>query len=142
MKQLSPAVALHQVECVDASAPPKWTLSDAVELCCVLEVIAPQYGAHVGLTGGTLYKDGPRKDVDILFYRIRQVESIDVLGLMEACRAVGVEPGGDYGWCHKATFRGKKIDFFFPEREGVEYPAHDLAPSLAPLTEAADDIIF
>src|SRR3546814_15766415 len=53
-------------------APPAlpWTLDDAVALCRKIEKIAPEYGAHVALTGGTLYKDGPRKDVDLLFYQI------------------------------------------------------------------------
>lgn len=107
-----------------------WTLADAVALCSALEDIAPKYGAHVALTGGTLYKTGPRKDVDILFYRIRQIESIDVAGLMLAAAQIGVEPGKDYGWCYKAVFQGKPIDFFFPEREDDDYPAHNLAPSL------------
>lgn len=101
-----------------------WTLDLAVALCKALEEIAPKFGAHVALTGGTLYKEGPRKDVDILFYRIRQVPVIDVAGLMEAIKAVGVRPAADHGWCYKATFNGMPIDFFFPEREGLEYPAH------------------
>lgn len=99
-----------------------WTLEQAVALCRQIEAVCPQYGCHVALTGGTLYKDGERKDADILFYRIRQVEEIDVSGLMEALRGLGVEPTNDYGWCFKATHEGRAIDFFFPERPGLEYP--------------------
>lgn len=110
-----------------------WTLADAVALCILLEAVAPHYGAHVALTGGTLYKPGPRKDADILIYRIRQVEFVDVDGLMEAFRAIGVEPGEDYGWVYKATYQDKPIDFFFPEREGQQqYPASDMPPSMRP----------
>lgn len=94
-----------------------WTQAQAVELCRKLEEIAPQYGCHVALTGGTLYKDGERKDADILFYRIRQVEAIDVEGLMaHAHDKLGVCLGEDFGWCYKATYNEQAIDFFFPER--------------------------
>lgn len=121
-----------------------WTLADAVALCVLLEAVAPHYGAHVALTGGTLYKDGPRKDADILIYRIRQIEYVDVDGLMQAFAAIGVEPGQDYGWCYKAIFHGKPVDFFFPEREGGDqYPGSDVPPSLR-LKESAveDDVAF
>jgi hypothetical protein len=108
----------------------KWTQAQAIDLCRKIEAIAPTYGCHVALTGGTLYRDGERKDADILLYRIRQIEHINVDGLMNAMREIGVEPGRDYGWCYKATFRGRNIDFFFPEREGYEYPPHALNVSV------------
>lgn len=99
-----------------------WTQAEAVALCERIEAVAPAFGCHVALTGGLLYKNGPRKDADILFYRIRQVPEIDVEGLMSALADLGVEAGDDFGWCFKASIDGKPIDFFFPEREGVEYP--------------------
>lgn len=101
-----------------------WTQGEALELCRVLERIAPEHGAHIGLTGGLLYKSGPRKDCDIIIYRIRQVEEIDTDGLFAAFANAGVEKVSGFGWCHKATYRGKKIDFFFPEEVG-EYPDFD-----------------
>lgn len=99
----------------------KWTQAEAIELCIALERIAPDFGAHIGLTGELLYKKGERKDCDILVYRIRQVESIDADGMFEAFKAAGVEKTGGFGWCHKATWQGKPIDFFFPEESG-DYP--------------------
>lgn len=96
-----------------------WTQEQAIELCRAIEEICPRYGCHVALTGGTLYRDGPRKDVDILFYRIRQIDAIDVDALMDALLGLGVSPGDDFGWCYKATYQDKAIDFFFPERAGV-----------------------
>lgn len=98
----------------------KWTLEDAVDLCCKIEQIAPQYGCHVALTGGTLYRGGERKDVDILFYRIRQVDEIDVDGLVQGLRDLGIEPGRDCGWVYKASHDGRPIDLFFPERRITE----------------------
>ena len=92
-----------------------WTLQSAATLCRIVESIAPAYGCHVALTGGTLYKDGERKDCDILFYRIRQKETIDIQGLKHALVDAGFIMGEEYGWVHKAHFLGKNIDMFFPE---------------------------
>jgi hypothetical protein len=99
-----------------------WTAAEAIKLCRVLEQLAPAYGAHVALTGGCLYKDGPRKDVDIMFYRIRQVAIIDIDGLFEALEMIGIKMTQGFGFVYKAvTASGKNIDFFFPEEQG-EYP--------------------
>ncbi len=98
-----------------------WTQSEAVELCRVIESICPPYGCHVALTGGALYKDGPRKDADILFYRVRQVDQIDIPGLFESLAGIGVIKQSGFGWCHKAEWRGKAIDIFFPEEVEGEY---------------------
>ena len=62
--------------------------------------------------------------IPILFYRIRQVEKVDIAGLMAALEKIGIVGGPDYGWCYKATYGDKAIDFFFPEREGV-YPVRE-----------------
>lgn len=120
----------------------KWTQEQAIELCRKIEVIAPKYGCHVALTGGTLYHFGERKDADILFYRIRQIETIDVDGLMVGLAALGVQPGNDYGWCYKATYEGRSIDFFFPEREGDEYPGAQQAPSLMNMITLEPEQVF
>lgn len=97
-------------------------LQKAVEICRMVESHAPNYGAHVGLTGGCLYKDGDRKDVDILFYRIRQVEKIDHEGLKACLEANGFTDISGFGWLWKAKFMGMNIDMFFPEEiEGAEY---------------------
>lgn len=94
-----------------------WTQAQAVELCRKIEAIAPNFGAHVALTGGTLYKDGERKDADIMFYRIRQVPTIDEDGLLEALwRELGIDIIEHIGWVTKAVCNGGDIDLFFPER--------------------------
>jgi hypothetical protein len=106
-----------------------WTQAEAIALARQIEAIAPAFGAHVALTGGCLYKDGERKDVDILFYRIRQRKEINERGLLEAleqdCKIVTHER---FGWVQKASRWGKKIDLFFPETklaylkaDGAEY---------------------
>jgi hypothetical protein len=102
-----------------------WSRDEAVELCRLLEEIAPTFGAHVALTGGLLYKDGPRKDCDVLLYRIREWNKpVDFDGLFIALQAKGFEIGEDYGWCKKLKWQGKPIDMFDPESYG-EYPEED-----------------
>lgn len=98
-----------------------WTLSQAVALARIVEQVCPAYGCHVALTGGTLYKDGDRKDCDLLFYRIRQVGDIDIDGLWEVLKAVGLVKLSGFGWCFKCEFLGKPVDCFFPEEQTGEY---------------------
>lgn len=109
-----------------------WTQQEAIALCTQIEAVCPPFGCHVALTGGLLYKQGERKDADIMLYRIRQVEEINLAGLWEEMEKLGVVRTSEevpYGesWCIKATYNGKSIDFFFPE-----------APSLGTVA-AADD---
>lgn len=99
----------------------KWTQSQAIKLCTLIEMLCPKFGCHVALTGGLLYKDGERKDCDILFYRIRQVEEIDMDGLWDALATVGVTKKSGFGWCYKLEFAGLPVDSFFPEEQGGDY---------------------
>lgn len=92
-----------------------WTLEEAVALCRAVEDVCPAHYAHVALTGGALYKDGERKDVDLVFYRVRQADRIDAAGLFEALQHIGLEITKHYGWCHKGTYQGRDVDVFFPE---------------------------
>jgi len=43
------------------------SLEDAILLCKAIENKCPDFGYHVALTGGCLYKYGDRKDIDIMF---------------------------------------------------------------------------
>lgn len=119
-----------------------WTQADAVALCRQIEAICPDYGCHVALTGGCLYKDGERKDLDVLFYRIRQTPNIDHEGLFAALSNIGMERTRGFGWCVKATYEGRSIDCFFPEGDG-DYdplPAMWLEPDSP--TANDDEVIF
>jgi hypothetical protein len=85
-----------------------------------VETIAPTYGAHVALTGGLLYKEGKRKDADLLFYCIRQRDNIDEEGLLKALEVgIGLTVERQHGWVRKAKWMGLPVDLFFPEA----YPA-------------------
>jgi hypothetical protein len=93
----------------------QWTQKQAIALCIVLESIVPTYGCHVALTGGNLYKHGPRKDCDVLFYRIRQEPRIRMDEMWTALEAVGFYKRKGWGWCYKAEYEGRNVDCFFPE---------------------------
>lgn len=98
-------------------SPKVWTKEEAIKLCVAIEAVCPAFGCHVALTGGSLYKTGPRKDADILFYRIRQVPKIDMDGLWGALLKIGVQKLSGCGWLYKAEWFGMPIDFFFPEEQ-------------------------
>lgn len=99
-----------------------WTQDKALFLCRLVESVCPRYGCHVALTGGILYKHGPRKDCDLLFYRIRQVAEINLNGLLGELRNIGFDNIKGGGWCYKATFDGLPVDIFFPEEQTGAYP--------------------
>jgi hypothetical protein len=115
-----------------------WSREEAFALCRLLEATTPTFGAHVALTGGLLYKDGQRKDCDVLLYRIRQREApVDFEGLFHALKEMGFEIGEDFGWCKKLKWNGKPIDIFDPDASG-DYPEESVPdPDLA--MEAARD---
>jgi len=91
-----------------------WVLSEALELIRSIEFKCPEAGCHVALTGGVLYKTGERKDLDILFYRIRQKE-IDIEKLKEILLSCDVLIHKHYGWMYKASYQDRNIDIFIPE---------------------------
>jgi len=100
-----------------------WTQAEAIALARKVEAICPEFGCHVALTGGLLYKDGPRKDCDLLFYRIRQEPKMDVKGLLESLEFnLQFKVGKQYGWVAKTIYKGKTVDLFFPEQKGDNYP--------------------
>ena len=100
-----------------------WTQPEAIALCVAIEAICPKYGCHVALTGGLLYKDGLRKDCDILFYRIRQQKQIQIEAMWQELVRIGFIKVSGFGWCFKAEYgpQRKKVDCFFPEEEKGEY---------------------
>lgn len=96
-----------------------WNQTEALGLCHDIEQVCPKFGCHVALTGGLLYKGGQRKDCDILFYRIRQQQEIDVSGLWEALVRIGFEGNKpNWTWCSKVKYKGKPVDLFFPDYDG------------------------
>ena len=88
---------------------------DAIAICKKVELVVAPLDCHVALTGGTLYKSGQRKDLDLLFYRVRQVEHPDKELILNALKSIGFKILRSYNWCTKAEFEGIEVDLFFPE---------------------------
>lgn len=45
------------------------TINDAILFCRLLEpLLSAEFDAHIALTGGSLYKEGTRKDIDVIIY--------------------------------------------------------------------------
>ncbi len=101
---------------------PHWTTEEAIELCKLIEPIAVQCRGHIGLTGGLLYKEGPRKDCDLVVYGIRQEEFLFGLFCAEL-EKIGVKFVQSFGFVTKFTYNSKSIDILYPEdfTDG-EYP--------------------
>jgi len=83
--------------------------------------MCPVAGCHVALTGGCLYKTGERKDLDLVFYRIRQVKDIDYPRLWRALNALGISNISGFGWRFVGNYKGKPIDLLFPEEKVGDY---------------------
>lgn len=91
----------------------------------MVEQICVDFGYHVALTGGCLYKQGDRKDIDILFYRVRQVELnhkavVSMMGQLESIGLVAINSDHVGRWCVQcvwgdADLLGVRVDCFFPE---------------------------
>lgn len=100
-----------------------WTLVEAVALCRSIEELAIQFDCHVALTGGTIFRNGARKDVDLVFYRVRQAPRIRVEELLRVLRdKLEIDIIVDNGFCVKSELGVKRIDLFFPERPKEEWP--------------------
>lgn len=98
-----------------------WTQAEAIQLATKLESIAPEYGAHIALSGGCLYREGPRKDLDIVVYRIRQ-KTLEKSEFLFALLQLGIVVVRDCGFVVKArTSSGRPVDFLFPEDKTGEY---------------------
>jgi hypothetical protein len=110
-----------------------WTQEQAIELCRKVEPIVAQFGCHVALTGGLLYKSGARKDCDLIVYRSGQefgdeargsfFDTIDRDGLFEALKAIDITINIEHTRVVKAHYglkdmRLQHVDFIFPECDG------------------------
>jgi hypothetical protein len=91
-----------------------WSQERAIEFCRQLEPLAEKYKGHIALTGGTLYKDGERKDVDIVVYNHGTMNEFDRAGFE---RALDQELGiaiDRFGYVSRGTTAaGCQIDFIY-----------------------------
>lgn len=107
----------------------EFALGDAVAICKLLEPELAKHGFHVALTGGTLYGEGGRKDIDLVFYRIRNNPKFpqDFVSTSARRNAVnkylrddlGMILLGSYGFVHKWQKGSLKLDIMYPDEPHI-----------------------
>jgi hypothetical protein len=104
-----------------------WTIEEARELCTLINSVSYEFNCHPALTGGLLYKDGPRKDCDVVIYQRGDTKGvhtrIDWEGLWKALDVLGIEKLYDFGYCKKCMWKGKSVDILDPTEDGSDYNA-------------------
>ncbi len=107
-------------ECMTEQA---WTLDRARELCKLVEPAVLDAGAHIALTGGVLYKDGPRKDCDIVVYRHGGREKpIDRVMLMRRLKKLKMLPVRTDGRVWKFLYDDRQVDFLIHDAQEAADP--------------------
>ena len=124
--RVEPSASSEMVSKADAL---EWlTQVSARNLCVKIEAMCVPHGFHVALTGGCLYKTGLRKDIDLVFYSVRQdrrpLQDRRVALEGEMVSGLGFLLGPCFGWLTKMTApTGHSVDLLYPEYEqGGTYP--------------------
>lgn len=111
-----------------------YDLATGAAICTLIESVCVKHGFHVALTGGCLYGEGGRKDVDLIFYRIRQVKQQDIkmdAFWVDMKNALDIWLIEDHGFVKKAemgTGTDKiPLDCMFPEDVYGDYPVDCIA---------------
>lgn len=113
-----------------------WTQAEAIDLCRKVEPLLQPFGCHVALTGGLLYKDGPRKDCDLIIYRQGLdfgkergsfEDEVDRQRLLVALEEAGIRVIVEYIRVVKCQLSErtedlKMLDLIFPEMDGEYVP--------------------
>lgn len=87
-----------------------------IELCQVLHKELKAYGYFPALTGGLLYKEGNRKDIDIVIYRHRQnVSDFEMHDIESVLLKLGFTDIQYFGFATKSKWQGVRVDLFNPE---------------------------
>lgn len=90
----------------------------ALELCRILYEGLKDYGYYPALTGGSLYKDGERKDFDIVIYRNRENLPFEIPDIEKYLSDCGVKIIESFGFVTKCTWEEFDVDLFNPESKG------------------------
>ena len=111
--------------------------SNAVRICTILYKLLEPCHVFPALTGGTLYKQGIRKDLDIILYKGSNGGELDgktvlhnhvpqlvnhVTTLEELLIANGFKYIADYGRVIKCKYEDTDIDLIMPEAPEGTYP--------------------
>lgn len=104
-----------------------WSQAEALAACMELEPLIRPLGMHIGMTGGCLYSEGERKDMDIILYRHHGAELCTFDQFLEAMSAHGVNLKKiHHNVVKMCNERGQWIDFLL--RAGVAWPETEACP--------------
>lgn len=103
-----------------------WGLAKAIALCTAIQNLPSQdFSCHPALTGGLLYKEGLRKDCDIVIYQRGDKDGkrdpIDWPGLWAALEGIGLLLENDFGYVKKCRYEGLVVDILDPAQTGGSY---------------------
>ena len=113
---------MNELNFVPKSDEPKMaTQQDGIRLCELLHERLHLSGYYPALTGGLLYKEGNRKDIDIVIFRHRQnVEKFEMQDIERFLIRAGLSEFKYYGFVTKAKWNGFTVDLFNPETSITE----------------------
>lgn len=102
-------------------------LNLAIELCMKIYDQLKDKGVYPALTGGTLYKKGDRKDIDILLYFKRENKSFETKELEKDLAEIGITDFNYVtGYLCKAKYNNINIDIMNPETESLDDYGDDI----------------
>lgn len=100
-------------------------INKGIELCKLLHEKLKGAGFFPALTGGLLYKNGERKDIDIVIYRHREQVKFEMNQIEHLLSDCGLTDFIFYGFVTKAKWQGITVDLFNPESdESDTYPVN------------------
>ena len=98
------------------------TLVDALAIAADIENVAASCDCHIGLTGGILYKQGPRKDIDFVVYKHNTEETagkpVRRIDFEAGLEKLGIVFGKRGPRVTKAVWYNYSIDFIYAEEIG------------------------
>ena len=98
----------------------KATKDQAILLCKEIFRCLSGRGFYPALTGGLLYKDGDRKDIDIVIYRHRQnIQEFELKDLESFLSESGLSDFKHYGFVTKCAWNNLAVDLFNPESSSL-----------------------
>lgn len=94
------------------------TLKHSLEVAKQLELVFTTHEYHVGIAGGVLYKDGIRKDIDLIIYSHTPKNHVTESKVIPVLISMGFEISKitDVRYTERniiiTSYKGTRIDFF------------------------------
>lgn len=98
-----------------ATQPAIWTKHHAFMLCESMYKLLAPHGYYPALTGGTLYKTGARKDIDVVVFHHRQRhDHVNMQEVITLLAPLVTNVPEFYGFVTKVQLNGIPVDLFDP----------------------------